>query len=208
MPKIVDHEERRREIAGAVWRVLMRDGLRGASVRAVVAESGLSSGAIRHYFSTHDDLLRFAGHVVHERVPDRLVAILRNRRLRPRRRATLLLEQMIPLDTERQVETRVFAALADLDRDRRADRELRVLAFEGCRVVARMAVLILVGEDFVEEPVRVLPRRRERLAERLHLVTDGLAGQYLFYPGLQTSTEMSRTLRRAVDDVAAELPVP
>ena len=184
----------------------MRDGLRGASVRAVVAESGLSSGAIRHYFSTHDDLLRFAGHVVHERVPDRLIAILSNRRLRPGRRATLLLEQMVPLDTERQVETRVFAALADLDRDRRADRELRVFAFEGCRVVARMAVLILAGEDIVEEPVRVLPRRRERLAERLHLVTDGLAGQYLFYPGLQTSAEMSRTLRRAVDDVAAELP--
>ena len=35
------------------------------------------------------------------------------------------------------------------------------------------------------------------MAERLHVVTDGLAGQYLFYPGLHTPGEMSRILRRA-----------
>ena len=205
MPKVVDHTERRREIASAVWRVLVREGLRGASVRAVVAESGLSSGAIRYYFTSHDDLLRFAGHVVTERVPDRLGAVLRNRRVAARRRAALLLEELVPLDQQRQTETRVFAALADLDRSRPADREFRRKAYDGCRVVARMAVLLLAGGEVTDEPSAALPPRQERLAERLQVVTDGLAGQYLFYPGLHTPAEMSRILRRAVDDVGDEL---
>ena len=205
VPKVVDHTERRREIAEAVWRVLMRDGLRGASVRAVVAESGLSSGAIRHYFSSHDDLLRFAGHVVVERGPDRILSVLRNRRVGPRRRATLLLEELIPLDHQRQTETRVFAGLADLDRARPADREFRRNTYEGCRVIARMAVLLLAGEEVTSEPVTPLRAPWERLAERLQVVTDGLAGQYLFYPGLHNPAAMSRILRRAVDDVSDEL---
>ena len=205
MPKVVDHTERRREIAEAVWRVLMRDGLRGASVRAVVAESGLSSGAIRYYFSTHDDLLRFAGHVVVERGPDRIASVLGNRRAGPRRRAALLLEELIPLDHQRQTETRVFAGLADLDRARPADQKLRQDAYRGCRAVARMAVLLLAGAEVTGEPVAPLSARWERMAERLQVVTDGLAGQYLFYPGLHEPREMSRILRRAVDDVADEL---
>lgn len=171
-----------------------------------MAESGLSSGSIRHYFSTHDDLLRFAGHVVSESVPERLLAVLGNRRLAPRRKAALLLEELVPLDAQRQTETQVFAALADLDRGRSADQEFRRMAYEGCRVIARTAVLLLAGRELSEERVGPLPGRLERLAERLQVVTDGLAGQYLFYPGLHTPDEMSRILRRAVDDVAAELP--
>lgn len=183
----------------------MRDGLRGASVRAVVAESGLSSGAIRYYFSTHDDLLRFAGHVVVERGPDRIGAVLRNRRVGTRRRAALLLEELIPLDHQRQTETRVFAGLADLDRARPADQELRQNAYQGCRAIARMAVLLLAGAEVTSEPVAPLRPRWERLAERLHVTVDGLAGQYLFYPGLHTPAQMSRILRRVVDDVADSL---
>ena len=65
-----------------------------------------------------------------------------------------------------------------------------------------MAVLLLAGEEVTSEPVAPLAARWERMAERLQVVTDGLAGQYLFYPGLHNPGEMSRILRRAVDDVA------
>lgn len=205
MPKIVDHAERRRTIAAAVWRVLERDGLRGASVRAVVAESGLSSGAIRHYFSDHDDLLRFAGHTVHELVPDRLTRVLRHPRLSSRRKAELLLEEMVPLDEQRATELRVFAALADLDRGRPSDRELRLRAYHGCRVVARMATLLLAGETPESGPDEPLEPRHEQLAERLHLVVDGLAGQFLFYPGLHDAAEMREILERSVAEVSSSL---
>ena len=38
MPKVVDHEQRRRELGHAVWRVIRRDGVERASVRAVAEE--------------------------------------------------------------------------------------------------------------------------------------------------------------------------
>ena len=41
MPKIVDHEARRAELAEAVWRLASRDGLEAVTLRGVAAEAGL-----------------------------------------------------------------------------------------------------------------------------------------------------------------------
>ncbi|MET4562444.1 DNA-binding transcriptional regulator YbjK [Lysinibacillus parviboronicapiens] len=35
MPKIVNHEERKASIAKATWKVIARDGLKGATVRSI-----------------------------------------------------------------------------------------------------------------------------------------------------------------------------
>ena len=57
MPKIVDHDERRRELAAAATRVALAAGVDALTVRSVAAEAGVSTGALAHYFSTKDDLL-------------------------------------------------------------------------------------------------------------------------------------------------------
>lgn len=89
MPKKVNHDERRAELAQAVWSVVTRDGVEKASIRAVAAEAGWTRGVITRYFATHDELLLFAYKLALQRgstmvpteedVPDpvdRLVAIL------------------------------------------------------------------------------------------------------------------------------------
>jgi DNA-binding transcriptional regulator YbjK len=76
MPKKVDHEEQRRRIAEALWRVVGRGGLEAVSMRDVAAEAGLSSA--QHYFTSKDEMLRYAlEHMVeqstrriHQRVAD------------------------------------------------------------------------------------------------------------------------------------------
>lgn len=60
MPKNVDHDERRQELAAAVLRVIQREGLAGATIRGVAAEAGWTRGVIAHYFTSRDDLLLFA----------------------------------------------------------------------------------------------------------------------------------------------------
>ena len=57
MPKVVDHELRRRELAQAALRVVGRDGLEAATTRAVARESGWSTGVLKHYFDGKDQLL-------------------------------------------------------------------------------------------------------------------------------------------------------
>ena len=63
MPKIVDHEQRRRELAAAAVRVMARGGVESASTRAVADEAGWSTGVLKHYFDGKDDMLR---HVLRE----------------------------------------------------------------------------------------------------------------------------------------------
>ncbi|MGK5643087.1 TetR/AcrR family transcriptional regulator, partial [Streptomyces sp. URMC 126] len=60
MPKRVDHEERRRLIAEALWRIASSRGLEGASLRDVAAEAGISLGQLQHYFAGKDEMLVFA----------------------------------------------------------------------------------------------------------------------------------------------------
>jgi len=60
MPKIVDHDGRRRELAQATLRVIGRVGLESATTRAVAEESGWSTGVLKHYFSNKDQLLHEA----------------------------------------------------------------------------------------------------------------------------------------------------
>ncbi|MEK5437507.1 MULTISPECIES: TetR/AcrR family transcriptional regulator [Paenibacillus] len=67
MAKIVDHAQRRLRIAEATLRVIRQQGMNGATVRNIAQESDFLLGAMRHYFSTQDDLIDFSMRLVKER---------------------------------------------------------------------------------------------------------------------------------------------
>ncbi|MER7760634.1 TetR/AcrR family transcriptional regulator [Streptomyces sp. NPDC097619] len=57
MPKRVDHEERRAQIAEALIRVAGRRGLHAVGMRDVAAEAGVSLRLVQYYFETKEKLL-------------------------------------------------------------------------------------------------------------------------------------------------------
>lgn len=57
MPKIVDHDQRRRELVEATLRIIVRQGLAGATMRDIATEAGFANGAIKSYFASKSDLL-------------------------------------------------------------------------------------------------------------------------------------------------------
>lgn len=57
MPKKVDHDERRREIADAIAGLAATDGLAGVSFREVAAAAGMSVANVQHYFGSKHDML-------------------------------------------------------------------------------------------------------------------------------------------------------
>lgn len=59
MPKRVDHQERRREIAEALFRIAAGQGLQAVTLRAVAAEAGISMNLVQYYFPTKEEMLRF-----------------------------------------------------------------------------------------------------------------------------------------------------
>ena len=72
MPKLVDHEERRRVLAGSIVAVAAREGLESASLRAVAKEAGMSMGAVQHYFTDREAMLGFVLAYVQEQRSDRI----------------------------------------------------------------------------------------------------------------------------------------
>ncbi|MFD8413835.1 TetR/AcrR family transcriptional regulator [Streptomyces sp. NPDC059650] len=57
MPKRVDHDERRTQIAEALVRVAGRRGLHAVGMRDVAAEAGVSLRLVQYYFQTKENLL-------------------------------------------------------------------------------------------------------------------------------------------------------
>src|ERR687895_2239907 len=105
MPRAVDHEERREEIADAVWRVIEREGLEGANLRDIAREAGHTTGGISHYFRDKRELLTFAFGLLVDRSTARMARASAEAGL------TEALAQVLPLDKERRRETAVWLAL-------------------------------------------------------------------------------------------------
>lgn len=105
MPKRVDHAERRRLIAEAVFTVISGRGYDAVSLRDVAAAAGVSMGSVQHYFRTKNDMLLFALGYTRDRVFARFAAeapgltALESGPAGSRREAILIgARMMLPLD--------------------------------------------------------------------------------------------------------------
>ena len=112
MPKQVDHQQRREQIADAVCRLAARHGLDAVSLRHVAAEAGVSMGRVQHYFTTNDEMLRFAFQAIGARIEQRMGAAVRDLGDTPGPRASLraMLLEMLPLSGPAKAEAPVLAA--------------------------------------------------------------------------------------------------
>lgn len=73
MPRRVDHAQRRRAIAHAVWSVIATRGFDAVSLREVAAEAGISMGLVQHYFPTKDAMILHACEAIAEAAYERAV---------------------------------------------------------------------------------------------------------------------------------------
>lgn len=184
MPKVVDHDARRAEIAAALWRVVMRDGLEAASVRRVAAEAGWSTGSLRHYFSTQGELLAFAMELVVRRATERITALPTDGE--PREVADRILREVLPLDDERRAEMQVWLAFA---MHALVDPDLHDVF---ARAHANLRGLCVRIAETLGSP------RPARDGERLHAFVDGLALHAVVAPDRTTPRRMRALLRDAL----------
>ncbi len=104
MPRQVDHDARRRQIAQAVWRLATRGGLEDVSLRQVAAEAGVSARLLQYYFGTRDQLLLGALEILNadaeQRARERLMHLDGTGDMRAIVRGVL--QEILPLDDERR----------------------------------------------------------------------------------------------------------
>lgn len=187
MPKVVDPVERKQELAQAVWRVIRRDGLAEASVRNVAKEARLSMGSLRHYFGTQAELMAFALRMVIDRIEARIAAL--EPEPDPRRRAELILTELLPVDADRAAENEVWLAFTA---QAMVDPELRALRDAGYDTLR-------AGCRGLSEGLSVADAELE--ADRLHALVDGLAVHAAMRPDLNSPERMRAIIARHLDEL-------
>jgi AcrR family transcriptional regulator len=168
VPKLIDRDIRRHEIAHAVWRIVVRDGVSAVSIRDVAAEAGLAVGSVRHVFSTKAELLEYSMALVHDRTRARVTDHFSI--TDPRKFAEAVLAELIPLDDQRRMEMAVNMAVVAESPSHPA---LRRVALDAQRAVADACAAVLArlqGANLVRSNVDLAYE-----TERLHALVDGLA---------------------------------
>ncbi len=193
MPKIVDHDERRRHIVDALWRVVNRDGASEVSVRHVAAEAGMPKSSIGHYVGTMPQLLGLAVDELIQQVTEQAIAL-----------------DLFTLDQEKVVD--VLMTLVPVEKDRRNQSGVWLLVLSQSPSDPDVAAVLqrlngAVYEAIVElltmmtrQELRSEERDLERDARRLHALIDGLSVQSLTDASTRSVDELRAVLR---DEVAA-----
>ena len=202
----LDHDERRTELAEAVWRVIRREGVRGASVRGVAREAGLSMGSVRYFFGTQDELLRFAMRAVVARAEVRIQAGSADRDKLVAQRdagaaAAQLLEQILPLDDERVADAQVWLAFTVQGTVDEGMAKIRREADEGVRQLCEKCVT-----DLAELGLVATDRDRGVEIERLWSLLDGLTLHILLDLAPPSASRAGQILRTHLADLQHPIP--
>jgi AcrR family transcriptional regulator len=104
MPRVVDRTERLDAIAGAVRRVLERDGVEQVTMRNVASELGSTTGLLTHWVPDRAGLLHLALRATADEQSARATAALLHG---PHDLATAL-DEFLPLDDARRAEMKVW----------------------------------------------------------------------------------------------------
>jgi AcrR family transcriptional regulator len=189
MPKIVQHDVKREEIAAAVWRAIARVGIEASTVREIAREAGCSTGVLVHYFPDKDALLIHALRLATARAGSRMA--LRSRNLRGLAALRMVVREALPIDEDSVVEWRIWlsfwgraihdAALAAEQARRyeewrglvralisdaqRADELRKQLSAER-EADALVALIDGIGIQATLEPHRLTPKRQTALVDR------------------------------------------
>jgi AcrR family transcriptional regulator len=107
VPKRVDHEERRRQIAEALLRTAATRGLHATGMREVAAEAGVSLRLVQYYFGTKEELMLAAMQHLAAQFAERALARIKRIKeaenpVNPRDVIAAILAEALPADDERR----------------------------------------------------------------------------------------------------------
>jgi TetR/AcrR family transcriptional repressor of bet genes len=119
MPKIVDHEQRREQIALVACRVVAEYGFEQATIVRIAREAGYTTGMVAHYFDTKQDIIVAALRLILRRIEERL----RPSAEQCKPDLLALLTEALPVDETRYIECAVWIAFwGQVPADRRLKR--------------------------------------------------------------------------------------
>jgi AcrR family transcriptional regulator len=109
LPKIVNTESKRYELAEVTWRLIAEEGLEATTMRRIAERANCTTGLVTHYFADKEELLIAAVEQVRHAVRERRVSLKEVNPGLPRLREFIL--TMLPLDDTRRLYWRVWLSV-------------------------------------------------------------------------------------------------
>jgi TetR/AcrR family transcriptional regulator, transcriptional repressor of bet genes len=106
MPKIVDHQQRRDQIALVACRVVAEYGFEQTTIVRIAREAGYTTGMVAHYFDTKQDIVVAALRLILQRIETRLTKPA----LGHRAQLLAVLTEALPVDPQRYTECAFWVA--------------------------------------------------------------------------------------------------
>jgi len=191
MPKIVDHAQRRDEIALVACRVVAAHGFDGASMVRIAREAGYTTGMLAHYFDSKQDIISAALRLMLRRIDERL-----RRPAQGEARPDLLdlLLEALPIDAQRRIECAFWITFwGQVTADRRLKRINAWVHREYLRLFERC--LDVSWKEWPHWP----PPTREQVLRSLITFINGLTASAVANPGDWPAQKQIAQLRLQIE---------
>src|SRR5690625_3071797 len=192
MSKFVNHNKKRKLIAEAAWNII-----ENVSIRRVAAEAGMSPGALRHYFSTKDEMLLFIIEYFIEEGKKR--SEHKEWSKNPLQAVAEVLLELIPIDEEKKIETSVWWILALQSLTSDTLKEKKDEMTNGMYELASSMIEILVLQGILSDSTNVKLEK-----SRLAVLIDGLSIHALLRPDVYSPDKVKEVIRYHLETLCNE----
>jgi AcrR family transcriptional regulator len=176
--------------------VIARDGIAGATIRAIAREANCSRGILAHYFDDKADILGSALVMSHRRVAARMDA--RAAGLTGLSALRVVMLEALPLDEQRDLEAQIEISFWGRALGNPALRKLQHAEFD--RFAARLrGYLAQAGQNGeLRDDVDIA-----LAAHQLLVLIDGLSAERVLYPDRVTPDRQRQMLGKLLDSLRA-----
>ena len=187
MPKFVNHDKKRKLIAEAAWKIIENEGIEKVSIRRVAAEAGMSPGALRHYFSTKDEMLLFIIEYFIEEGKKR--SDHKEWSKNPLQAVEEVLLELVPIDEEKKIETSVWWIFALRSLTSETLQKKKDELTNGTYELANAMIEILNLKGMLTESINL-----ELEISRLSALIEGMSFHALLRPDVYTPEKVKEVI--------------
>lgn len=187
MPKIVDHDQKRKIIAEKAWAIIEKEGIEKASIRRIAQEAGMSAGALRHYFSTQDELLLFLIEYYLGKGKERSDHMQWSTNTLQAVKEILL--ELVPVDQEKQTETGIWLVFAVRSLTSAVLQTKKDQLIEGEYTLMEALINMLIQAGYISNEINI-----EIETLRLSAMIEGLSIHALLRPDIFTSEKIEQII--------------
>jgi AcrR family transcriptional regulator len=188
LPKIVNHDQRKKEIQQAVWKLIAEKGIEEVSFRKVAQSMHLTTGSIRYYFPTQEELLRYcirsAGENVHQHILSHIDLTLPCDHVLQQ-----LVSEILPLQETGDRDMVIWYSIIEFTRKQQNLQDIAFAIFQYMRHMQKSYLELLQKGNFLKEPINIPVE-----TTRLHSLIIGLST----YWNIDPSKEAKKWIKEAL----------